>query len=142
MSFHIGKLILKHLEGMGMNKSEFARRIGVTPQNVYSIFRRKSISTDLLFRISRVLDYDFFQYYTSSRSSYMLAAEDGKMIVSAHDLESTIDGLRKECELLRQENHYLKQLNDLMRDRMNGKPETADEEEPRLRHAPKRKKKK
>lgn len=32
---------------------------------MYSIYKRKSIDTALLLNISKVLEYDFFQYYTA-----------------------------------------------------------------------------
>jgi transcriptional regulator with XRE-family HTH domain len=60
---HIGKLIRERLEEIGMSKSEFSRRINTSPQNVYGIFKRKSIDTELLQQISEVLKFDFFSYY-------------------------------------------------------------------------------
>lgn len=128
MAFHIGKLILKHLDSMGMNKSEFARRIGVTPQNVYSIFRRESTNTELLFRISRVLGHDFFQYYTTTQPTYLMAAEGDQKMVSAGELETMIEALRVESELLKQENNYLRELNNLLRERAAVKAETHAEQ--------------
>lgn len=59
----IGKLIQKRLKERGMSNAEFARRINTHIRNVYDIFRRKSIDTDLLISIGSVLDYDFFRYY-------------------------------------------------------------------------------
>ena len=63
MEIHIGNLIKKIVEEKGINKSEFARRINTTSQNVYGIFKRKSIDAELLKKISGVLGYNFFQYY-------------------------------------------------------------------------------
>ena len=114
MPIHIGKIIKSHVETQGQNKSEFARRIGVTPQNVYSVFKRASISTDLLLRISRVLGYNFFQYYVIHEP---LLVNDGDVqtYASAQELENQVSELQKEKELLAQENAYLKELNTLMR---------------------------
>lgn len=60
MHTHIGKLIRARLEAVGMTKAEFARRIHTSRQNVNLILSRASVHTDLLYRISEVLDYDFF----------------------------------------------------------------------------------
>lgn len=123
MSFHIGKIIRQRLEETGMNKSEFARRINTTPQNIYGIFKRKSIDTDLLKEISSVLEYDFFQYY--SQFSFV-ANEDGspygnKDKVYEHktvtELYSELKRCQQELELLRKENAYLKEINNLLRER-------------------------
>lgn len=61
---HIGSSIKEVFEGKGMTISEFGRRINKSRENIYSIFRRKTIDTGLLIDISGALDHDFFQYYT------------------------------------------------------------------------------
>lgn len=62
---HIGKLIEEELRSQGRSVSWFAGKLYCDRTNVYSIFRRKSIDTDLLIRISRILDYNFFNCYLS-----------------------------------------------------------------------------
>lgn len=124
MPIHIGKIILEHVESLGQNKSEFARRIGVTPQNVYTVFRRSSISTDLLLRISQVLGYNFFQYY-AMHEPLVVTDGDVQTYASAQELEKQVNELRNEKELLAQENTYLKELNVLLRG-----PVTAQESAP------------
>lgn len=120
MAFHIGKLILQHLDSLGINKSEFARRIGVTPQNVYSIFKRPSISTDLLQKVSKALSFDFFQYYTDGIEPGDLLYESQAGVA---ELTRETEALRREADWLKKENEYLKMLNELLRDRNSGKPE-------------------
>ena len=61
---HIGKLIEEELRRQERTVSWFARKLFCDRTNVYDIFQRKSIDTELLLRISRILDYDFFQHYT------------------------------------------------------------------------------
>ncbi len=51
-----------------MTVSEFGRRINKSRENVYSIYKRKTIDTGLLTNISKVLEHDFFQYYTTLSS--------------------------------------------------------------------------
>lgn len=58
---HIGTIIRRKLEESPLSIAEFAERINRTRPTVYDIFRRKSIDTDLLIRISEVLDYDFLR---------------------------------------------------------------------------------
>jgi transcriptional regulator with XRE-family HTH domain len=60
MKTHIGKAILEKLKKSGMSKSEFARRINKSPQNVQDIFTRQSIDTMLLSDISNALEFNFF----------------------------------------------------------------------------------
>lgn len=63
MDVHIGKIIEHVLREQGRSVSWFARQIYCERTNVYSIFQRSSIDTELLLRISRVLSYDFFEIY-------------------------------------------------------------------------------
>lgn len=61
---HIGNLIKEELARQERTISWFARKLYCDRSNVYDIFRRKSIDTELLLRISIVLNCNFFQYYT------------------------------------------------------------------------------
>ena len=66
MAVHIGKTIEQVLREQGRSVSWFAKQICCERTNVYSIFQRASIDTELLLRISRVLSYDFFEEYRNA----------------------------------------------------------------------------
>ena len=57
---HIGSLIKEKLLAKGMTVKDFADAIHCTRQNAYRILQKENIDTDLLQRISRVLDCDLF----------------------------------------------------------------------------------
>lgn len=61
---HIGKLIQEELHRQERTVSWFARKLFCDRTNVYDIFQRRSIDTELLLRISMILNYDFFKHYT------------------------------------------------------------------------------
>ncbi|MDD4699198.1 MAG: hypothetical protein PHV07_02935 [Oscillospiraceae bacterium] len=61
MSKKIGTLIRERVKAVNMDVTEFAKLINKERSNVYDIFKRDSIDTDLLKKIGQVLDYDFFQ---------------------------------------------------------------------------------
>lgn len=65
---HIGESIKVIFDSKGLTVSEFARRINKSRENTYDIFTRKTIDTGLLLTISKVLEYDFFRYYTQDES--------------------------------------------------------------------------
>jgi hypothetical protein len=117
MALHIGKLIRQHLEEVGMTKSEFARRISTSPQNIYGIFKRKSCDTELLRDISRVLNFDFFQYYSTSALIVDERGNGKSGVVSAMELKRELDTARKELDILRSENEYLKEIHRLMKEK-------------------------
>ena len=58
---HIGQLIKQELELQERTPSWLASKINCERQNIHNIFKRKSLDTDLLFRISQVLNKDFFE---------------------------------------------------------------------------------
>ncbi len=60
---HIGKEIKKKAQELRVGPTELAMRISVSKQNIYHIYERKSIDTDLLEIISKALEFDFFQFY-------------------------------------------------------------------------------
>jgi hypothetical protein len=63
---HIGEDIKKVLSLSEMSVTEFAKKINKSRGNIYSIFLRNAIETDLLVIISDVLQYDFFQLFSNS----------------------------------------------------------------------------
>jgi transcriptional regulator with XRE-family HTH domain len=66
---HIGKKIQEKLKEARYKKTEFADMINVSRTVVYDIFKRKTIDTGLLKKISEVLNHDFFNYYEQNPSS-------------------------------------------------------------------------
>lgn len=57
---HIGKIIKEELHNKGISVTAFAESLCCNRQNVYKLFNKKDINTDLLFRISIILEFDFF----------------------------------------------------------------------------------
>lgn len=65
---HIGKLIEEELHRQEHSVTWFANKLYCDRTNVYKIFKRQSIDTDLLFRISSILNHNFFEHYDSELS--------------------------------------------------------------------------
>lgn len=60
----IGRLIESELHRQERTTVWFARKLGCNRTNAYKIFRRESIDTELLFRISQILQCNFFEIYS------------------------------------------------------------------------------
>jgi transcriptional regulator with XRE-family HTH domain len=58
---HIGKIIKDVFETRNINISEFAELLNCERTNIHKIFKRKSIDTDMLVKISQILNYDFLR---------------------------------------------------------------------------------
>lgn len=65
---HIGKNIEYELRRQERTVAWFARKLFCNRQNVYDIFKRESIDTTLLRRISTILGHDFFKDLSDSMS--------------------------------------------------------------------------
>ena len=60
---HIGELIKQTLKQRRKSVVWFAGELSCSRTNVYKIFSKQSIDTYDLMRISRILDYNFFEVY-------------------------------------------------------------------------------
>ena len=72
---HAGEIIKQKVKECGIKITDFAKAIHCNRNNVYSIFRRKSIDIELLLLISKVLQYDFIN------EIYCKHSEDEKYLV-------------------------------------------------------------
>jgi transcriptional regulator with XRE-family HTH domain len=101
---HIGKKIKEVVVQTRLKKTEFADLINISRTVVYDIFKRETIDTALLKKISTVLNHDFFSYYSApaalvkeSKTNYGYATKD-----EVAQLTHTVQLLVKEVEKLRQ----------------------------------------
>ena len=130
MEIHIGKLIKNRLQETGMTKSEFARRINKTSQNVYDIFERTTIDTGLLINISTILEYNFFEPYTLALNNNLLeltslenieetALPTKEMKAALQLLFQQLNEQKMEIIALKKEIAYLMEINGLLSGRRN-----------------------
>ena len=100
----IGYQIEKILRERRMSVSEFAEKINTNRNNFYYIFKRKTIDTGLLEKISNVLGYNFFKSYNSELNDYSLIKESNdENIKIVFEIKTENKTLKKEIELLKRE---------------------------------------
>lgn len=58
---HFGKTLEKTLREQGRTITWFAGQLCCTRPNIYKLFQKESADTALVFRISKILKYDFFK---------------------------------------------------------------------------------
>ena len=66
---NIGKLIHEQVKRQGKSVTWLAQQLNYSRTNLYKIFDKTSIDTDVLLRISQALNYDFFALYSQELSS-------------------------------------------------------------------------
>lgn len=69
-TIHIGVLIKQVMTDQGRSPSWLAKQLGCERANIYDIYKRQYIDTDLLLRISRLLSFDFFSVYSDLLLNY------------------------------------------------------------------------
>ena len=72
---HIGNIIKKQFEEQAISVSLFAKQLCCDRTNIYSIFNRERIDTELLKKISIALNHDFFKYYSKELMQYCSFSE-------------------------------------------------------------------
>jgi len=68
---HIGSIIEKLLRERQINVTSFARELGFDRKRIYYIFNSKSIDTDLLIQISKLLNYNLMLEYFCEENQTM-----------------------------------------------------------------------
>ena len=63
---HIGKRIQEVVNEREISIPDFADSIFCSRKHVYKLFKKSNINTDLLWKISIILNYDFFADYSKS----------------------------------------------------------------------------
>lgn len=64
-NIHIGHLIREQLKKDQRSVSWLAREIHCTRNNVYKVFNKPSLDSNLILKISKAMKFNFFQYYTA-----------------------------------------------------------------------------
>ncbi len=63
---HIGKLIREKLDKNGQSASWLAKKVHCDRSSFNKLLKKDHIDTKLLLHISKVLNFDFFSYYSDS----------------------------------------------------------------------------
>ncbi len=61
-TLHIGKIICNHLKSDGRSKKWLAEKVCCEYSSFCKILKKQFVDTELLLRISLVLQYDFFAF--------------------------------------------------------------------------------
>ncbi len=112
LNMHIGERIKARTKEFGIGTTELARRINTTKQNVYTIFERKSIDTDLLQKLSKALEFDFFSYFgtTGNGGTNESQGPYGDSQKEIAKLKAEIEKLQTELKELREAYAISKEL--------------------------------
>lgn len=103
LMIHIGEEIKELLRKKRMKVVDFSRKIDTNRNNSYDIFTRKSIDTNLLLKISEVLEFDFFRLYSIPISQNKLVQQ----LIDPLEAHKDYEELKRKLEKLEKENQSL-----------------------------------
>lgn len=115
MALNIGEKVRQRAKELRIGPTELGKMINTSKQNVYGIFRRKSLDTELLRKLSKALNYDFFQYYINDSLTFIgegspTYGKKGRQAAGADEIQK----LKKELEDLREKYELIKKVNKLL----------------------------
>lgn len=83
---HIGKIIEEELRRQERSVTWLSRKIHCDRRNIYDIFKRTFVDTDLLMRLSIALNTNFFSYFQLNYNkliiNYLLPSIRLKILIS------------------------------------------------------------
>jgi len=94
---HIGECIKKRATELRIGATELGNLINTSKQNIYGIYKRRTIDTGLLKKLSAALDYDFFDLY----SKVAISSGDHTDSDNFESLYQDIEQMRNEIEELK-----------------------------------------
>jgi hypothetical protein len=104
MPLHIGKLIELKAKELKIGPTEFGNKLNTTSQNIYAIYKRESIDTELLLKISVILGHNFFIELSKAKQLVNIKTADTNL------LEAEISVLKNQVTILTEKNDILTEL--------------------------------
>lgn len=106
---HIGKCIEKRVGEMAISIERICNFHKVTEDEIQAMYTQKSLSTEVLLKWSKLLDYDFFRVYT--QHLILFAPENNSQINTLSKVETSLPSFRK--------NVYTRQVVDFILELIN-----------------------
>ena len=116
MSLHIGKKIAQALSEKNISRQALGRAIGVSGSAATYLTTRASIDVATLAAVGNVLKVDFFQYYPVD-ATQKREEQERELQARVDELEKQLASCRRDLVMQKQENVYLKKINELLENR-------------------------
>jgi hypothetical protein len=116
MSVNIGEKIQQRAKELRIGPTELGELLNTSKQNIYSIYKRKSLDAETLRKLSVALKYDFFDYFkpaklpeTFSDITEKYIPEKSKVVAYSEyaKLKADYEHLKEKYELLKKVNLLL-----------------------------------
>jgi septin family protein len=121
---HIGEKIKIRAKELRIGPTELADMINTSKQNVYGIYKRKTLDSELLRQISLALNFDFFStYYDKQWQKNFQESQVPYQTKAATVLKDELTKLKKEHQDLQEKYEMLKKLYEFTDEKLRNKKE-------------------
>lgn len=104
-NLHIGALLKRYIQENNVSKAALARALGIGPPNLEVRLKQPSFRTDVLFKISNLLEYNFFADIAT-----LLPEEFSTNKITDKTKDNLIAELELEIKMLKRERDVLSNL--------------------------------
>ncbi|MBN9338059.1 MAG: transposase [Chryseobacterium sp.] len=115
---HIGQMIKTRVEENNTDIERICNFLSCTEKDAHNMYEQQDLSTDILLKWSKLLEYDFFRLYSQHLILYAPSAADEK-IKGQNGRKTILPQFRK--------NIYTKEIIDFILQRINSKEMTKNE---------------
>ena len=115
MKIHVGEKIKARAKELRIGSTELAKSINTSKQNIYGIFKRESIDTDLLQKFCKVLKYDFFTLFSNQKLPPN-NDKKGRSYIS-EETDSEYEALKNQLIDLKEKYELIKKVNVLLEEK-------------------------
>jgi len=116
MGIHIGSIVRKVMDDKRVKSGELAKRLGMHIGSMSRIMAMEEMNTSLLKKLCVALGYDFFAHY-SEELKLPGAEKDASIPLGATDCEKLLEACKRDVMIQKQENVYLKEINELLKNK-------------------------
>ena len=122
---HIGNHITQALIRRHMTKQELGRGLGISASAATYLTQRDTIDVKMLHKIGNILKYNFFKHFPIEEVKEGIdlntvspqEEEKKKLQGRIEELEKQLEACKRDLVMQKQENVYLKKINDLLEKR-------------------------
>jgi len=97
---------MNRVKKMGLKPADLARLLGYSKPGITNVMKRGTMQTDLLRKVSNVLEYNFFNEFADIPEQ----VDTSELEAEVKEMKGEVVGAQKENEELKKEVEYLKKI--------------------------------
>ena len=121
MAIHIGEKIKERAKDLRVGPTELGKLINTSKQNIYTIYKRRSLDAELLKKISAALKFDFFLFFIPEgkwqdpKTGYFTRRDFIKVTEQFENVQRENAAMKKEIEALKDKMKLLERIAELQK---------------------------